>query len=223
MDRFLAEALSHKIKIAPLNIVRENIEVSILFTLSESSIAGRLIFYGGTALRLAYGSVRFSEDLDFLMIKKVSKEELELLLKEFQKKVLNVEIKEVFEKRNTLFALINISNEILKHPINVKIEICKKKNDVDAEYIPLVSECSHLRPIVYTATINSLKKLKIETIKHRDDPKDWFDLWYIYKYLKEEVVYPKKIPFNKREFERELKRFLPQNYWNLINQVYEGK
>ena len=47
------------------NIVREyfqNVFLAKLYTLSE---AEKMLFKGGTALRILYGSPRFSEDLDF--------------------------------------------------------------------------------------------------------------------------------------------------------------
>ena len=47
------------------NIIREyfqNVFLSELYKLPEAS---KLLFKGGTALRIIYGSPRFSEDLDF--------------------------------------------------------------------------------------------------------------------------------------------------------------
>lgn len=70
MDQYNIQLLSKKIKIAPINVIRENIEIEILSVLSQNKISTKFIFYGGTALRLAFGSPRFSEDLDFLMLKK---------------------------------------------------------------------------------------------------------------------------------------------------------
>lgn len=220
MDRYLLENLTRKLRIAPLNIVRENVEVAFLNSISESTISKKLIFYGGTSLRLGYGSPRFSEDIDFLMTQKITDKELKDVVEHFREENQNVSIKEIKEKRSTLFALINIIEPTLKHPINIKIEICKKKDNIESEFLPLVSPCSHLRPIVLIAAIGALKKLKIEAIKQRNDPKDWFDLWYIYKYLKEPVSFPVKFPFDKKEFVRELKRFLPLDKWELIKQVY---
>jgi predicted nucleotidyltransferase component of viral defense system len=46
-------------------IVKELLHYDILLALSRSDLAGRLVFQGGTALRLCYGGQRYSEDLDF--------------------------------------------------------------------------------------------------------------------------------------------------------------
>ena len=219
MDQYNIQLLSKKIKIAPINVIRENIEIEILSILSQNKISTKFIFYGGTALRLAFGSPRFSEDLDFLMLKKIYIKELKDAIKIFLKEHNEISLKDIKDKRNTLFALLNAKYPFSKHPLNIKIEIAKRKNGISYEFIPLSSVCSHLKPIVPTITIESLKKMKQEAIKKRNEPRDWFDLYYITKYLKETWKPPTKFPFEKKEFKRELQRFLPRDKWLLIDQI----
>ncbi|MBU2956114.1 nucleotidyl transferase AbiEii/AbiGii toxin family protein [Paracoccus sp. 1_MG-2023] len=47
-------------------IEKELLQYDILFALDQAGLLKRLIFQGGTSLRLCYGSSRFSEDLDFV-------------------------------------------------------------------------------------------------------------------------------------------------------------
>lgn len=47
-------------------IVKELLHYDILLALSRSQMSQRLVFQGGTALRLCYGGQRYSEDLDFV-------------------------------------------------------------------------------------------------------------------------------------------------------------
>lgn len=47
------------------NLVREYVQHLFLKTLYQLDEAERMLFKGGTALRIVYGSPRFSEDLDF--------------------------------------------------------------------------------------------------------------------------------------------------------------
>ena len=47
------------------NILREYLQYKILELIFSSACAGKLVFLGGTALRIVYGSPRFSEGLDF--------------------------------------------------------------------------------------------------------------------------------------------------------------
>ncbi|MFH1713037.1 MAG: nucleotidyl transferase AbiEii/AbiGii toxin family protein [Candidatus Jacksonbacteria bacterium] len=219
MDQYNLDILHKKLKIASLHIVRENIEAAILNALAQSDIVQKLIFYDGTALRLAYASPRFSEDLDFLMIKKIPAPELRSVLEIFIKDQPGTKLKDFRDKRNTLFALLNFKTILLKHPLNIKIEIANRKNGVDHEFIPLSSSCSHLAPIMPTATMESLERCKIDAINNRKQPRDWFDLWYISKYLKKPFQPPKRFPFEKEVFRYELKRFLPKDKWILIDQL----
>ncbi len=219
MDQYSLENLIKKMKIAPLNIIRENIELGILNIFSQSEIVNRIIFYGGTSLRLAYGSPRFSEDLDFLMIDKIQARALKALLVNFIDLHPEITLKDLRDKRNTLFVLLNAKSPFLKHPFNLKIEIAKRGDGIKYEYIPLSSPCSHLKPIIPTIKIDSLEKLKEETIKQRSEPRDWFDLWYIKKYLKKPFNPSTTFSFSKKEFKSELKKFLPRDKWILIDQI----
>jgi len=65
MEREIAERQARDLKIDVTQVVREFWEVLILKGLFDSPEGKFLIFKGGTALRLVYGSPRFSEDLDF--------------------------------------------------------------------------------------------------------------------------------------------------------------
>ena len=47
------------------HLLREYLQYKILEIIFNSKIGSKLVFIGGTALRLVYGNQRFSEDLDF--------------------------------------------------------------------------------------------------------------------------------------------------------------
>ena len=47
------------------SILKEYLQYKILHSIYNSDYADKLVFLGGTALRIVYGSTRFSEDLDF--------------------------------------------------------------------------------------------------------------------------------------------------------------
>ncbi len=50
-------------------IFQEEVQKAILTALSRKELFNDLVFQGGTALRLFYGNPRFSEDLDFVILK----------------------------------------------------------------------------------------------------------------------------------------------------------
>ncbi len=47
------------------SILKEYLQYKILNSIFNSEYANKLVFLGGTALRIVYGNTRFSEDLDF--------------------------------------------------------------------------------------------------------------------------------------------------------------
>src|SRR4030042_492487 len=77
MDQLLAESLSRQLKIALEHVVREEYELLLLRSLMETSLGSELVLKGGTALRLAYDSARFSDDLDFSLLAPVAEEDFQ--------------------------------------------------------------------------------------------------------------------------------------------------
>ena len=61
IESFYPENLRHFKK----NILREYFRYKILDIIFNSALSSKLVFMGGTALRIIYGNKRFSEDLDF--------------------------------------------------------------------------------------------------------------------------------------------------------------
>ena len=72
--------LSRKYQTEDQNIVREYFQHLFLSRFYLAKRARQLLFKGGTALRLIWGSPRFSEDLDFSGFN-ISQHEIETLLK----------------------------------------------------------------------------------------------------------------------------------------------
>ena len=222
MDDLLLNELSQKLKIAPLNILREEAEMVILSNIAEAPFSKNIIFYGGTALRLAYGCPRFSEDLDFLMVHTVKEAELRNALLKSTVQEPGLTLEDLKDKRYTLFALLKLRSPSLKHALNIKIEISRRKNGIKKEFRPLSSPCSALQPVIFTATLESLELAKIRALRERNTPRDWLDAYYISALLRRPFRPPVKFNFEKAEFKRELKRFLPRDKWKLIEELLKS-
>jgi len=82
------------------NILKEYLQYRILDIIYSSSYADRLVFMGGTAVRIVHGGVRFSEDLDFDN-RGLSEEDFEKAAKLIESELsldgYNVDIKNVFK------------------------------------------------------------------------------------------------------------------------------
>ncbi|MFW6129675.1 MAG: nucleotidyl transferase AbiEii/AbiGii toxin family protein [Atribacterota bacterium] len=61
----ISEYYPDKIKPFKKNILREYLQYKILDIIYDSKYFDRLVFMGGTAIRIVHGNTRFSEDLDF--------------------------------------------------------------------------------------------------------------------------------------------------------------
>ena len=64
LDQILA-AYPENLRAFKESILKEYLQYKILNSIFNSEHANKLAFLGGTALRIVYGSTRFSEDLDF--------------------------------------------------------------------------------------------------------------------------------------------------------------
>lgn len=213
-----------KLEISRDQILREEAEMEILSELSKDKLGAKLVFYGGTALRLVYGSPRFSEDIDLLVIKKINFSEFKNFINDLIKKYNHWTLKDIKDKKQTMFAIIGITDEKLKHSFSVKIEAHKpaQKVKLETELSLIKSPLNIVEPLLLTPTLKELKKLKEQALVRRKKGRDIFDLWYIAQSLRENFILPAKMPkYAEREFKNELQVYLPKKYYPVITQLYE--
>ncbi len=187
------------------NALREILQNIALFGLWRSKFFEHAAFYGGTALRVLYGLDRYSEDLDFSLLKTDSAFSLGTygvaLCREIssfgfdvefegRKKARTSAIESVFLKANTYkqLVVIGITGELLRdlHPAkNLKIRL-----EVDTDPPGNFETETHyvLQPVPFPVRTYRLPDLfagKLHAIlcrkwKTRVKGRDWYDLvWYI--------------------------------------------
>lgn len=110
LDQILA-AYPQNIQAFRESILKEYLQYKILNSIFNSRYAGKLAFLGGTALRIIYGSTRFSEDLDF--------DNFHLSVKEF------TDLSTVIKKDLTLEGLEVEINTVTRNAFRMKIRIPK--------------------------------------------------------------------------------------------------
>lgn len=205
-------------------ILREEAEMVFLNDLASDPMSSKIVFYGGTALRLAYNSPRFSKDIDLLCIKPLLFSEFSKFMKKTMARYPQWTLKDIQDKRNTFFALLLIRDDGLKHPFSMKVEIHKPKQapDLATELKLLKSPVSVVSPLLLVPTLTSLKKLKEDALEDRQKARDVFDLWYIAQSLRIDFIMPPTTyRYGKREFKNELQVFLPRAYYAVLDQLYE--
>lgn len=225
MDTNQLAELAKTIQISADQIIREEVELYFLNELANHSLSQKLAFYGGTALRLAYGSPRFSDDIDLISIKKTNFADLIELAEKIARDNSNWRLKDIKHKRQTMFALFLIKDKNLKHAYSLKIEIHQpaKKVRLPMELRLIKSPASVLEPLLLVPTLPALRQMKIDALADRKKARDIFDLWYIAQTEKTAFKLPAKLPtYSQREFQNELKVFLPKKYYPIIEQLYES-
>jgi len=216
--------LTKELGIARDHVLREEAEMEILWDISQDKLSANLAFYGGTALRLAYNSPRFSEDLDFLALKPTEYGDFkDLMAKITARHAPDWKTVDIKNKRRTMFALINIKDEKLKHNYSVKIEIHQptKKPTLQTNLLLITSPTSTYQSLLLAPTLPELRMLKENALANRQKARDLFDLWFIASKERQPFIPPQNTPnYPKREFMNDLQKFLPKQYWPIITQLY---
>jgi predicted nucleotidyltransferase component of viral defense system len=199
LNRYECQSLEDQVR-----ALREIMQEIALLGLWRSKFFEKAAFYGGTALRILYGMERFSEDLDFSLLKPMSDFDLsrysgavERELQSFgfeatmttrEKKDENP-VQSAFLKANTLKLLITFkTDEKADWPIP-RDQVLKIKIEIDTDPPPgFVTENKFiLQPIPFSVRTFVLPDLfagKMHAVlcrrwKTRVKGRDWYDLvWY---------------------------------------------
>lgn len=219
MEQYLAQQKARQQQIDLTQVVREYWEILILKGLFESSFGLKLIFKGGTALRLAYDSPRFSEDLDFSLTSDPFKGAFPMSVKKIIIPFPELAISDLEEKYYTYLAEIKVTQNYLPFPFRIKIEISKRQSkNYQWKLHLLTSPVTTVITLGQVATLEQLYDDKLSCLKGRAKPKDLFDLWYISQKLGRPYK-PRKSPLRKTEITRELRKSLPKNLWPAIGEL----
>ncbi|MCL5261635.1 MAG: nucleotidyl transferase AbiEii/AbiGii toxin family protein [Gammaproteobacteria bacterium] len=178
------------------NALKEITQEVVLMALSRSGFFRFAEFHGGTALRIIYGLPRFSEDLDFALLKssknfiwseffKVINEELSIYGYDAElvdRSKMNVAVKKAFIKDNSIGKILTFSYPNILHLKKIRIKL-----EVDIN--PAVGSKSEIKyldfPLPFSIRLQTLPSLfagKVHALLCRSYMKgrDWFDfVWYV--------------------------------------------
>lgn len=224
MDQNLAESAAKRLKIAVEQVVREEFELSLLKGLFESGIGAALVFKGGTALRLAFGSPRFSDDLDFSASSAVPEPAFRTAARAALKGLPEATLVEALAKRFTLFALFRFDVPYIARPFSIKVEVSTRetsRSQADESDIRLLSsEITNITVLARVATLERALKDKRAAFAARRQPRDLYDLWFI----SQKLGLPFKADLAGSDpliVRRELRKYLPRTHWSVIDQWTE--
>lgn len=181
--------------------LKEIIQEIALLGLWRAKFFERAAFYGGTALRIFHSLDRFSEDLDFSLLRPDSdfnigtyEEAIKVELQSFgfdvsverKAKAIDTEIESAFIKANTLIHLLKIGSRSKTHKdkaLKIKLEV-----DTDPPGAFTTEDLAHFQPAAHSVKVMSRPSLfagKMHALLCRNRVKntkgrDWYDLlWYV--------------------------------------------
>jgi predicted nucleotidyltransferase component of viral defense system len=219
MEQVLAEQKARELRIDVTQVVRESWELILLKGLFDSPYGRDLIFKGGTALRLAHGSPRFSEDLDFSLIHDRLRGKFRGSIEKMIAPFPELALTDQEEKRYTYLAEIKVTQEYLPLPFRVKVEISRREiKGYRWRLQLLISPVSTVQVLAQVGVLEQIYQDKISCLKDRAKPKDLFDLWYTSQKLK--IPYtPPLTTLKKKDLIRDLRKYLPKDFWPAVEEL----
>jgi len=214
--------LSKKHKINESVILREYLQLFFLNELYSEEKGQNIFFKGGTALRLIYGSPRFSEDLDFTV---------EMEEKTFDKFISNlfkkIEKKETitFKPRKVISGktfLLKLESALFANETYINLDFSFREKIIE----PKKSIIKTGYPILFTSYIYNLSKKEILAEKIRalltrkkTKGRDIYDMWYLLnqeasidnKLINEKLKYY-NLKLNKNDILKKIKNFPEKDF-----------
>lgn len=202
------------------NVVREYCQHLFLSYLYQLPGSEKLLFKGGTALRIVLGSPRFSEDLDFTGIN-ITAAEVESLftntLVNIEKTAIPIQLEEGKPITGGFLGIARFN--VYKRNIDIQIEVSLRggkglggiRTVIENEYLP--------RYTLVHLPIEKIIEGKLEALVNRRKPRDFYDFFYLlsgnYPIVKEKEnlkIVLKLLQDTKIDFRQELKQFLPASH-----------
>lgn len=199
------------------NIVREYCQHLFLSYFYQEDGSEKILFKGGTALRIVFQSPRFSEDLDFSGFN-ISHSEIEKIvantLSNIEKSGLVVDIEESKKTSGGFLAIIIFKIEDYISKIQIEISL-RGNSHTTGERTIIHNNFVPAYTIVHLPT-SYLVGEKIKALFDRQKPRDFFDYYFLlsgnYEATKNKDSLKKVVSLlenNKIDFRRELRQFLP--------------
>lgn len=240
MDQITAISFANKQEIDAYTILREYIQVKFLDVFFRTVKPKTFFFKGGTALRLLYGSDRFSEDLDFTVSSKTKHpvDQAKQAVAKLKTEIPDISIKEVKTIAGES-AKISLHGFSSHHPLTIKLDFSIRENVLT----PQVTAIKTMLPIVGISLVDTISKEeilaeKIRAVVNRKKARDIYDLWYLLhtgtvctkhiidkkmsyysEHFKFETVNKAIISWDTKDLIQDLAKFLPKSQRRIIPEL----
>ncbi len=213
---------SNKNQTRPENIVREYVQHLFLSSLYKIKESDKLLFKGGTALRIIYNSPRFSEDLDFdgqnIYQPKIIDDLFLETISEIEKTGIQVSLKEAKPTTGGYLGIINY--QLYDFSAEIYFEISLRSGKKTAyEATTIVNDYLPAYSIIHSPA-QKIVKGKIEALLNRGKPRDYYDFYFILrhpqlcKFVDKKLLETIKENLNREkiDFKKELSALLPASH-----------
>lgn len=214
-----------------LNVAREYGQHLFLSAFYRQAGSERVMFKGGTALKIAYGSPRFSEDLDFSgfgVTVSVIENWVLSTTEEIEQHGIGVQLQE--SKTTSGGYLATLDCQLYDYPARILIEVSLRSQKKGArQHKALPGSGMLITPDflpAYTLTLLPealLVEEKINALLTRGKPRDYFDVYFL---LRKGMLPPdqvsrlaevkQRLHQSTANFQRELAQFLPRSHQAIL-------
>ena len=199
-----------------MDILRQHevFEIEVLDKMNSAKVLEPLVFGGGTMLRLCHELDRYSVDLDFWFIKRISQNTyFERIRKGFEE---DYEITDSQIKHHTL--LFELRSGL--YPKRLKIEIRRERKDCDFQEKIAFSRFSTKQVLLKAHTLNQTMKNKFDAFLDRGEIRDCFDIEFL---LRRGVELPALTNRQFNEFQKKLARFKERDFKVKLGSILENE
>lgn len=216
--------LSEIFQIDEYSIFREYLQLIFLSYLYQEKDANKIFFKGGTALRLLFGSPRFSEDLDFstnyneLEITKLLKKIEEKISKEFP----DLTIRSLHKGKEGIRFRIIFKNAEFKYPFSIRLDFHRQGSILNTQVSTLTTQFPvMIFPQIFHLSEEGILIEKFKALDAREKGRDVFDIWFLLsrglriKRSKGKIIKSLK-SFPEATLEKDLGKFLPRSQKQII-------
>jgi hypothetical protein len=191
----------------------EIFEIEVLEKMNSAKVLEPLVFGGGTMLRLCHELNRYSVDLDFWFIQKISQNAyFERLRKAFEK---DYEITDAQMKHDTLLLELRSAS----YPKRLKIEIRREEKDCDFQQKIAFSKFSTKQVLLNAHTLDQTMRNKFEAFLDRGEIRDCFDIEFL---LRRGVELPALTGRQSIEFQKKLAGFKDRDFKVKLGSILEN-
>jgi len=204
------------------NIVREYIQHIFLSFLYKIPFSEKLLFKGGTAMRVIYGSPRFSEDLDFtgqnIFQYRIIDDIFIEVMSEIEKIGIDISLKEAKPTTGGYLGIIHYNLYDFSEDMKFEVSLRRGKK-LKKEITTIVNDFIPAYTMVHLSS-KEITRGKIAALIDRKKPRDFYDFYYILRhpelhcYIEKQILIKVKniLRETQIDFKKELSILLPVSH-----------